>query len=979
MKKQLKNKVLKTIPRSNKLVQALQLPKVINLNPRSIYNKVNEFCVYVEEEEVDIIFMSESHERWYCTNRGEDQTLENIINLEDHIVISNPSQRKGKGGRPALVINNVKYTVQNLTQSEIVIPWGVEIVLAVITPLNVTQESKIQKIVLGSLYCKPGSKKKTALLNHISEVYQILNGKYNKGLHWILAGDFNDLKIQSILDITPSLKQVVTQPTRFNPPAILDKIITSLHNYYQVPEVKPPLDNDPDKNGKPSDHNIVEMRPVNVVNNKPARSTTEFTYRPITERGMQQMQEWFESRELNVSSHGENPHERAEEIMKVLKEKTNEFFPTKTRKIRSDNQPFFNEKLATQKRKKQREYNKNRQLLKWAEMNKEYNKNLDHAKKQYYKKEISKLKKSNPRKWFYWLKRIVSKDQSKEKEICVDEINHLSNKEQAEILADSFSKISQEYEKLKKTDIDIPPFLPADIPKISVKTVEKYLLAVKTCKSTTRDDIPAVIFKKFAKELSDPISILINSCILKGVCPNILKREIVTPIPKVYPPLKMDDLRNISGLPTLNKIAEKCIAELMLKDMKAKLDVSQYSNQKGIGIQHYLVNMIDRILLALEDSANGDAKAVDATLVDWKQAFPRQCPKLGLEAFVKMGIRPSLIPVLLNYFQNRVMQVKWKGEYSTVRELNGGGSQGALLGNLEYLAQSNDNAEMVNPEDIFKFVDDLTLLEVINLLLNQVSSYDIQAHVPSDIPTHNGYIERAHLKSQENLSLINSWTKKKKMILNMKKTKNMIFNYTRNHQFTIRLKEENKVVEVVDKMKLLGTILTNDLKWDANTSYLVKKAYKRMQLLHNVAKFTKETTDLKSIYITYIRPVLEQSSIVWHSSLTKENCDNLERVQRSAIRLIMGRKNFNYKESLLKLNLTSLEERRTSLCLNFAKRATMNNRTKKMFPLRKEQRTNTRRFTEKFIVKKARTKIYQQSTIPFLQNLLNENYKQKHL
>ena len=213
----------------------------------------------------------------------------------------------------------------------------------------------------------------------------------------------------------------------------------------------------------------------------------------------------------------------------------------------------------------------------------------------------------------------------------------------------------------------------------------------------------------------------------------------------------------------------------------------------------------------------------------------------------------------------------------------------------------------------------------------------------------------------------------------MKKTKNMIFNYTRNHQFTIRLKEENKVVEVVDKMKLLGTILTNDLKWEANTSYLVKKAYKRMQLLHNVATFTKETKDLKSIYITYIRPVLEQSSIVWHSSLTKENCDNLERVQRSAIRLIMGRKNFNYKESLLKLNLTSLEERRTSLCLNFAKRATMNNRTKKMFPLRKEQRTNTRRFTEKFIVNKARTKRYQQSTIPFLQNLLNENYKQKHL
>ena len=42
--------------------------------------------------------------------------------------------------------------------------------------------------------------------------------------------------------------------------------------------------------------------------------------------------------------------------------------------------------------------------------------------------------------------------------------------------------------------------------------------------------------------------------------------------------------------------------------------------------------------------------------------------------------------------------------------------------------------------------------------------------------------------------------------------------YKKTHQFTIRLKEENNIVEVVNEMKLLGTILTNDLKWDANTS-----------------------------------------------------------------------------------------------------------------------------------------------------------------
>ena len=125
--------------------------------------------------------------------------------------------------------------------------------------------------MVGSLYCKPNSRKKTALLDHIAEVYQIMNSKYTRGLHWIIAGDYNELKIDSILNITPRFKQIVTKPTRLNPPRILDKIITTLSKYYQEPIILPPLDNDPDKNGKPSDHNIVVMSAINVVNNKPGR------------------------------------------------------------------------------------------------------------------------------------------------------------------------------------------------------------------------------------------------------------------------------------------------------------------------------------------------------------------------------------------------------------------------------------------------------------------------------------------------------------------------------------------------------------------------------------------------------------------------------------------------------------------------------------------------------------------------------------
>jgi exonuclease III len=194
------------VKRSNKVCEALALPKVLNLNPRSLYNKVEEFVTFVEEEEIDLACKSESWER-------EKNTLDKVIKLDDYTIISNIHQRKGAGGRPAIVVNNKKYAVENLTQTVVSIPWGVEAVWAVLTPKNISSSSKIQKIVVGSIYSKPDSRKKSILLDHIAEVYNYLCSKYNRGLHWIICGDTNDLKLDSILHLNKSFKQVVQNPT----------------------------------------------------------------------------------------------------------------------------------------------------------------------------------------------------------------------------------------------------------------------------------------------------------------------------------------------------------------------------------------------------------------------------------------------------------------------------------------------------------------------------------------------------------------------------------------------------------------------------------------------------------------------------------------------------------------------------------------------------------------------------------------------
>ena len=76
-------------------------------------------------------------------------------------------------------------------------------------------------------------------------------------------------------------------------------------------------------------------------------------------------------------------------------------------------------------------------------------------------------------------------------------------------------------------------------------------------------------------------------------------------------------------------------------------------------------------------------------------------------------------------------------------------------------------------------------------------------------------------------------------IKHSKKNKCMIFNFTKSKKFSKRLILERKKVEIVKEMKLLGTIISDDLKWNKYTTYLVKMAYSRMELLRRIKHFTK--------------------------------------------------------------------------------------------------------------------------------------------
>ena len=117
------------------------------------------------------------------------------------------------------------------------------------------------------------------------------------------------------------------------------------------------------------------------------------------------------------------------------------------------------------------------------------------------------------------------------------------------------------------------------------------------------------------------------------------------------------------------------------------------------------------------------------------------------------------------------MIVKWRGLESTVRKLIGGGPQGSLWGILEYLSQSNDNTDFVDNKEKFKFIDDLSILEIINLMSIGIASFQFKMHVASDIPTNGYFISNKNLKTQEYLNSICNWTTTNKMELNRKRVR----------------------------------------------------------------------------------------------------------------------------------------------------------------------------------------------------------------
>ena len=245
--------------------------------------------------------------------------------------------------------------------------------------------------------------------------------------------------------------------------------------------------------------------------------------------------------------------------------------------------------------------------------------------------------------------------------------------------------------------------------------------------------------------------------------------------------------------------------------------------------------------------------------------------------------------------------------------------------------------------------------------------------MPLQFNERTGHILNSHNLLQEDLSIVHEFTSSKLMKIKEAKTQIMKFNFSHSRDFPPELHIPGFANnhEVIDQTKLLGVMLSNDLRWEANTSYICAKALKKLWILRRLKSLDIPDDFILEVYTKEIRSILELAVPAWHSGLTKKQVNEIEKIQKIALAIIMGR-TLPYHEALSFFNLEPLHTRREKLCIKFAKK-TLKSRHSDIFePSHSKSRYNTR-FKTKFVESNWNTKRFYRSPVNYLTRILNSN------
>ena len=968
-----------TVDETGEVAAPSSLPLTMIANFRSMYNKIKNIKRNLITLGLDFLIGSESWER-------PRFDLTSLLDSPNYLAISycrgretpgiHPAGRKaGKpypskiGGGAAILYNKHRF---ELTDCEVGVPPGIEAVWGVFSPRRLDHQlQRVRRICVASIYIAPRSPFKKETISHIIHTIHLLRARYNNEVHFLLGGDFNRTSIQEVLLSYGALQQMCGVPTRKG--ASLQLVLTDLHTFMEPPSALPPIQKDDNAKGMDGDHQTLILAPKASKQFVVKREKRQVKTRPLPESQIEAFCLELTKHDWKDILEEKDVNKKVAIFHNYLRHLLDKYFPEKTVTISNLDKFWITPQLKQLLRQVQRERIKHGKGGKFKKMWAKFRRLKRKRIRDFNSDFVTELKTTKPGKWYSMMKRLGGLDQMSHGRLTISSLEGLSDKDCAEAIAQSFASVSQEYRPVDRAQL--PAFLPAGRPEeVNVFQVINNIKKLGKTKSTLPIDIPDRLRIECAVDLSEPLADIFNSCLRAGTFPVMWRREWCTPVPKPKDGnLKTcDDVRKVASTSDFSKIFELFLRRWVTEDIGAKIDKKQFAGKKGIGTEHLIVKLLDRVLSLLDKPG---MRAVLQASVDWASAFSRTDPTKTVTKMINMGVRPSIVSVLIEFLENRQMSVKFNGQESSLFPLVGGGPQGSWTGQAAYIISSDDNADCVNEEDRFKFCDDLSILELI-LLADALTEYNFLEHVASDVGVDQRFLSSQGLETQKNLDKIALWTEENLMQLKESKTNYILFTRAKE-EFATRLTVNNKLIERQEYVQLLGVWLQPDGGWGKQVRELCKKAYQRMSLLTKLRYAGVSRNELVHNYKQFIRTALEYCSVAMHSSLTEAQSSSLEHCQSVALKVILQEEYLSYESALLVTGLEKLSLRRAARCLAFSLKCIDHEDNKSFFP----RNPNIGNFTqvrerEEFIVNFARTKRYQQSTIPYCQRLLNNHFRE---
>jgi hypothetical protein len=182
-----------------------------------------------------------------------------------------------------------------------------------------------------------------------------------------------------------------------------------------------------------------------------------------------------------------------------------------------------------------------------------------------------------------------------------------------------------------------------------------------------------------------------------------------------------------------------------------------------------------------------------------------------------------------------------------------------------------------------------------------------------------GYMSKKQESNYLNVvKYFTDWCSDNCLTLNVKKTKEMIFDFRRKQGEHVNIVINNEQVEKVDSYKYLGTIIDSKLDFTENTLRICNKANKRLFFLRKLKEFHVDPTIIRMFYESVIRSVVNFCLVCWFGNLSGVNKILLTRIDKAACKII-GDKEYCCLEDIYRSNVTKTADKIKSQDGNFLK------------------------------------------------------------